>query len=197
VIRRADARHAAVIAHGLSLTGVAAIEIPMTVPSAPSVIADLVQRGVRHIGAGTVRTVAQVRACADAGAEFIVSPHLDARLVEATLEAGLVSIPGVLTPSELIRAMELGATAAKLFPVAPVGGIAYLEALLEPIPDAQIVVSGGVPPEGVGDYLAAGAIAVCLGSALFSEVAVIAGDVDAIAAFAEKQLALGRVLSPA
>ena len=116
----------------------------MTVPDAVHVIATLVDEGVERVGAGTVRTLTQLHACVDAGATFIVSPHLDPDLVKAAVTRGVPVVPGCLTPSEIAHALALGASAVKLFPVSSVGGVAYVRAVLEPMPDARFVVSGEV-----------------------------------------------------
>lgn len=133
VVRTPNRAHALTIGRGLAGTGVAAIEITMTVPHAVDVIADLTREGIIRVGAGTVRTLDQVDACARAGARFIVSPHLDQTLVEATLERGLTAIPGTLTPSEIVAALDMGASAAKVFPIQTVGGLTFVRAVLEPV----------------------------------------------------------------
>jgi 2-dehydro-3-deoxyphosphogluconate aldolase/(4S)-4-hydroxy-2-oxoglutarate aldolase len=114
----------------------------MTVPNAVEVIATLVSEGIGRVGAGTVRTTAQIEACVDAGAQFLVSPHLDPDLMLAGVARGVPVVPGALTASEILRAMALGASAVKLFAVSLVGGPEYVRAVLEPIPDARFVVSG-------------------------------------------------------
>jgi 2-dehydro-3-deoxyphosphogluconate aldolase/(4S)-4-hydroxy-2-oxoglutarate aldolase len=188
VIRTADAGHALTVARGLAGTSVAAIEVTLTVPDAIEVIAQLVSEGVTRVGAGTVRRVEQVERCIAAGAEFIVSPHLDPDLVAAAVHGGVPVVPGTLTPSEVMTAIRLGAAAAKIFPVQSVGGLRYVEALHEPLPDVRLVVSGGIAPGDVPAYLAAGAWAACLGSSLWQRDDVERGDVDAVRAFASRAL---------
>jgi len=188
VIRTADASHALTLARGLAGTSVAAIEVTLTVPDAIEVIGQLVAEGVTRVGAGTVRTVEQVEGCIAAGAEFIVSPHLDPELVAAALHGGVAVVPGTLTPTEIMTAIRLGATAAKIFPIHSVGGLRYVEAIHEPLPDVRLVVSGGIAPGDVPAYLAAGAWAACLGSSLWQREDVERGDVEAVRAFASRRL---------
>jgi 2-dehydro-3-deoxyphosphogluconate aldolase / (4S)-4-hydroxy-2-oxoglutarate aldolase len=188
VIRTADASHALTLARGLAGTSVASIEVTMTVPDAINVIAQLVSEGVTRVGAGTVRTVEQVEGCIAAGAEFIVSPHLDPELVAAAVHGGVAVVPGTLTPSEILAAIRLGASAAKIFPIHSVGGLRYIEAITEPLPDVRLVVSGGIAPADVPAYLEAGAWAACLGSSLWQREDVERGDVDAVRAFASGRL---------
>ncbi len=192
VVRTHSSTSALTIARGLASTDVTGIEITMTVPDAPTVISTLVAEGIGRVGAGTIRTVDQVHACIDAGASFLVSPHLDPNLVEVAVACDVPVVPGVLTPSEILRAMALGAAATKLFPVSAMGGIAYVRALLEPLPDARFVVSGEVAVNEVASYLSAGAWAACLGGSLWRAEDVERRDVVAVQAFAERVLARTR-----
>jgi 2-dehydro-3-deoxyphosphogluconate aldolase/(4S)-4-hydroxy-2-oxoglutarate aldolase len=188
VIRTTDPRHALTLARGLADTRVAAIEVTLTVPGAVEVLAQLTSEGVTRVGAGTVRSVAQVESCVRAGAEFIVSPHTDPDIIAAARDLGAAVVPGALTPTEVVYALSLGASAVKIFPVNAVGGLAYVQAILEPLPDAQLVVSGGIDPPDVPEYLTGGAWAACLGSSLWQRASVEAGDVEAVHAFAVRVL---------
>jgi 2-dehydro-3-deoxyphosphogluconate aldolase/(4S)-4-hydroxy-2-oxoglutarate aldolase len=117
-----------------------------------------------------------------------VSPHTDPEVVRAAVDLGLTVIPGALTPSEIVLAMNLGASAAKLFPVGAVGGVAYVQSVREPLPDVPLVVSGGIDPEEVPLYAAAGASGICLGGPLWRRSDVDAGDVAAVQAYAQTVL---------
>ncbi len=185
VVRSMSAEHALTIARGLSRTRVAALEVTLTVPDAVAVLAQLVAEGVERVGAGTVRTVEQVEACADAGARFVISPHTDPDVMRAAVDLGLAVVPGALTPSEMVMAMSLGASGVKIFPIGAVGGLAYVKAVREPLPDVPLVVSGGIDPAEVLRYVAAGALAVCLGASMWRHDDVVAGDVVAVQAYAE------------
>jgi 2-dehydro-3-deoxyphosphogluconate aldolase/(4S)-4-hydroxy-2-oxoglutarate aldolase len=192
VIRTPASASALTIARGLASTDVVGIEITMTVPDAAAVISTLSAEGVERVGAGTIRTLDEVKACVDAGATFLVSPHLDPRLVESAVALGIPVIPGALTPSEILRAIALGAAAIKLFPVSAMGGVEYVRALLEPLPDARFVVSGEVAVSEVDAYLSAGAWAACLGGSLWRREDVDRGDTRAVRAFAQRVLAKTR-----
>jgi 2-dehydro-3-deoxyphosphogluconate aldolase/(4S)-4-hydroxy-2-oxoglutarate aldolase len=192
VVRTPASASALTIARGLASTDVVGIEVTMTVPDAVAVISTLTAEGVERVGAGTVRTLDQVKACVDAGATFLVSPHLDPRLVDSAVALGIPVIPGALTPSEILRAMGLGAAAVKLFPVSAMGGVEYVRALREPLPDARFVVSGEVAVSEVETYLSAGAWAACLGGSLWRREDVDRGDADAVQAFAQRVLAQTR-----
>ncbi len=117
------------------------------------------------VGAGTVMRIEQVDRLHDAGVAFAVSPHLDADLLRHARSIGFDLIPGVATPSEVARAVDLGATAVKLFPAGPLG-IPYLEALLGPFRDLAVIPTGGIEVEDVPAWLDAGAVCVGLGGAL-------------------------------
>ena len=147
--------------------GVLGIEITFTTPEAPGVIRDLDEEYGDSIllGAGTVTTHEQVERSAEAGATFLVSPGCDPDLLPAMLGTGLLVLPGVLTPSEVMLARGLGAQAVKLFP-GSLGGTSYLKALRGPFPDVPFVPTGGVSLENMVDWFAAGAFAVGAGSAL-------------------------------
>lgn len=189
VVRTRSAKSALTLARGVARAAVSGIEVTMTVPDAIEVIATLTAEGVAGVGAGTVRTIAQLEGCIEAGAQFVVSPHTNAELVTAAVDLGVPVIPGALTPSEIMRAMALGASAVKVFPVLAVGGISFVQAVLEPIPDARLVLSGEVTLAEVDDYLAAGAWAACIGPDLWRAEDVERGDVEAVAKFADAALA--------
>jgi 2-dehydro-3-deoxyphosphogluconate aldolase/(4S)-4-hydroxy-2-oxoglutarate aldolase len=167
VLRTDSPQTALSLGRGFALTTLAGIEVTMTVPDAVKVIAALVAEGVPRVGAGTVRTLAEVDACAEAGASFIVSPHVDPALVQRCVQLDVPACPGVMTPSEIVRAMDLGAAAVKLFPVSAIGGHVTVRTLLEPLPDARIVVSGEVTLPEAPAYFAAGAWGVCIGRSLW------------------------------
>jgi Entner-Doudoroff aldolase len=102
---------------------------------------------------------------AEAGARFVVSPNTDPRVIGAALDAGLDPIPGALTATEVASAIGAGAALVKLFPAGPLG-TAYLRALRGPFGDVDFVPTGGIAHDAVGEWLAAGAVAVGLGSDL-------------------------------
>lgn len=117
------------------------------------------------VGAGTVTRLDQVDSLVALGVDFCVTPHLDPALVEHSLGQGVPMVPGVMTPSEVAEAFRLGVPAVKLFP-AGVLGIGYLEALQGPFGRFPVVPTGSIGIAEVDGWLAAGAVAVGLGSAL-------------------------------
>jgi 2-dehydro-3-deoxyphosphogluconate aldolase/(4S)-4-hydroxy-2-oxoglutarate aldolase len=167
VIRADDPESAVAIAEALVEGGLTAVELTYTTPRASESIAQARSRlgdGVL-VGAGTLTTAAQVAEAAAAGADFLVSPHLDHRLLETMLESGRLALPGVLTPSEVASALAHGAAAVKLFPASS-GGTAHLRALFGPFPGIKVVPTGGIALEDVGAWLKAGAWAVGVGGKL-------------------------------
>lgn len=132
------------------------------------------------IGAGTVLGVGEVAEAVEAGARFVVTPVLDEPVVTACVQRDLPCIPGAATPSEIWRALQMGATAVKVFPAAQLGGPAYLSALRAPLGSPPLVPTGGVGPEEAPAYLEAGAVAVAMGSGIFPRRAMEAGDLEAI-----------------
>jgi len=189
VLRTNSAADALTLGRALADTSVIAIEVTMTVPDAPAVIEQLIGEGIARVGAGTVRTIDQVKQLAKIGSNFIVSPHLDIEIVKAAVDLGIPTTPGCLTPSEMVQARQLGASSVKVFPINSVGGLDFVNYVLEPLPDLPLVVSGGVTPAQVNSYLAAGVVGVCLGGALWTPEIVSTGDVAAARDYAVKALA--------
>ncbi|MFE6996925.1 bifunctional 4-hydroxy-2-oxoglutarate aldolase/2-dehydro-3-deoxy-phosphogluconate aldolase [Microbacterium sp. NPDC057659] len=157
--------------------GVTGIEVTYSTPDAPAVIRELIARhgDAAVIGAGTVTTAAQADAAAEAGAEFLVSPGTLPDLTRAMLSTGRVVMTGALTPTEVMSALDLGVDVVKIFP-ASLGGPSYLGALRGPFPDAPLMPTGGVNPDNVADWFAAGAVAVGAGGDLANGASIKAGD---------------------
>jgi Entner-Doudoroff aldolase len=117
------------------------------------------------VGVGTVLEPEQVDRAADHGAQFVVSPDVSTAVIGRAAARGLLALPGAFTPTEVVRAIRAGARMVKLFPAQP-PGVGYLRTLRGPLPDVPFVPTGGIGIEDVPQYLAAGAVAVALGSAL-------------------------------
>jgi 2-dehydro-3-deoxyphosphogluconate aldolase/(4S)-4-hydroxy-2-oxoglutarate aldolase len=146
--------------------GLDIVEITFTVPNAPVVIERLRKRfPAVLVGAGTVTDAAAAERAIGAGAQFLLSPALSPGMVEAARRRGLLAIPGAYTPTEVLSALDGGAPLIKLFP-ADIGGPAHLRALRAPLPQARFLPTGGVRPDNVAEWFAAGASAVGIGSAL-------------------------------
>lgn len=162
--------------------GVSGIEITYTTPNAPEVVRTLDRiHGSRILlGMGTLTRQDQVVEARSAGARFIVSPHTKPGLAEAMVASGLVTMLGALTPTEVEQAYAFGADIVKIFP-ASLGGPAYMKSLRGPFPDIPMMPSGGVSAGNIGDWLAAGAVAVSAGSDLCPVDLARQGRFDAIA----------------
>jgi 2-dehydro-3-deoxyphosphogluconate aldolase/(4S)-4-hydroxy-2-oxoglutarate aldolase len=119
------------------------------------------------IGAGTVLTIDSAARAIDAGASFLVSPHLDVALVRWASERDVPMLPGAATPTEVLAAWRAGAAAVKVFPASALGP-QFLREMHGPFPDIPLQPTGGVTVENAGDYIRAGAIAVGMGSWLFA-----------------------------
>lgn len=166
VIRTASPVWAEELAEILVTAGLDIIEITFTVPNAPSVIERLRARfPAVLVGAGTVTNGPDAERAIEAGAEFLLSPALSPGMVQAAHRHGILAVPGAYTPTEVISALEGGAQMIKIFP-AEIGGPAHIRALRAPIPQARFLPTGGVRPDNVGEWFAAGAAAVGIGSAL-------------------------------
>jgi len=188
VIRNDDPEIALTLARGFNATSVDAIEVTMTVPNALDVIEKLIAEGVTRLGGGTVRTIEQVQRLRSMGAAFGVAPNMDEAILKEAVRLGLPFTPGTLTPSEMVRAQQLGATSLKVFPISAVGGIEFVHSVLEPLPDLALVVSGGVQPSEVRSYIDAGCVGVCMGGALWTQEIASTHDVSAVHSYASKAL---------
>jgi len=177
VVRAASAELAIRAADAVCAGGIPIVEITMTVPGAVDVIARLahsVGKGVL-IGAGTVFDAKTARHCIDAGAQFIVSPGFDADTVKLVRSKNVLVIPGVLTPTEIIAALQTGADMVKIFPCGTVGGAKYIAALRGPFPDVPMIPTGGVSLQTAADFIRAGAVALGVGGELVSGAALKSG----------------------
>jgi 2-dehydro-3-deoxyphosphogalactonate aldolase len=152
----------------LVAAGFTLIEVPMNSPDPLESVSRLAKRfaGRAIIGAGTVLRVEQVQAVADAGGTMIISPNANLDVIRASASAGLVSLPGILTPSEAFAALDAGATALKLFP-AEAASPTVLKAMRAVLTEARILPVGGVSPDTMAPWIAAGAPGFGLGSALY------------------------------
>jgi 2-dehydro-3-deoxyphosphogluconate aldolase/(4S)-4-hydroxy-2-oxoglutarate aldolase len=165
--------------------GVTGIEITYTTPNAAEVVAALAQRFGDEIvlGMGTLIEPAQAAEAAQAGAQFLVSPHTEPVLAQAMVATGLPVMMGALTPTEVVASRQLGSDVVKLFP-GSLGGPEYMKALKGPFPNVPMMPTGGVDIDNIGDWFAAGAVAVGAGSQLCPKNLAAAGKFDEITAIA-------------
>lgn len=158
--------------------GVSVLEITMTVPGAIRVIEEVARRFGDDVvvGAGTVLDSETARACILAGAQFIVSPSLDLDTISFCRSYSITVMPGAMTPSEVVTAWKAGADFVKVFPANAVGGASYIKALKAPLPQVELVPTGGVTLETAAGFIKAGAAALGVGSDLVDTRALLAGD---------------------
>ena len=168
--------------------GVQTIEITKTVPSCFELIRGLIATtfGRYPVGVGTVWDPGAVKEAKAAGASFVVTPVLLPEVAEACRKEDILCVLGALTPSEIYQARLAGATLVKVFPIAPVGGPRYIEALNGPLGGVPFWVSGGVPIEDVGAYLRLGVRVVGLTTSLFPPEALARRDMERIRQNAER-----------
>lgn len=167
IVRGVPAELADRTADALAEGGVRLIEVTMNSEAALATITRWRERyaGTLRVGAGTVLDVAMAGAAVDAGAEFIIAPGLDEAVVRYVAERGVEAWPGALSPTEIVRAWQAGASAVKVFPLGMLG-TQYLKDLRGPLPHIPIMAVGGVNLDNVADLLRAGAIAAGIGSSL-------------------------------
>ena len=150
--------------------GISVLEITMTVPNAFSVIEQVTTRfgSDALIGAGTVLDAEDAKSCIASGAQFIVSPALNLDTIAYCREQDVAVMPGALTPTEVVQAWNAGADFVKIFPAGAVGGPSYLKALKAPLPQLELVPTGGVSLKTAADFIKAGAAALGVGSDLLA-----------------------------
>lgn len=193
VIRADSGETLADVAEALLAGGVEVMEVTFTVPDAVEVIKEVKRRiGDRILlGAGTVLDSETARTAILAGAEFIVSPSTDVKVIEMCKRYDKIVTPGVFTPTEVVTAWQAGADIVKVFP-ADIGGPSHLKALKGPLPQVKIMPTGGVDLTTAEDFLKAGACALGVGGALVEKDAVERGDMDRITSLAKQYVEIVR-----
>jgi len=170
--------------------GIGIAEITMTVPNAIRVMERVAERYGDKVllGAGTILDPESCRAALLAGAEFIVTPSLDVRVIEMARRYSKPCFPGALTPTEVVTAWQAGADMVKIFPAGPVGGPKYIKALKGPFPQIDFVPTGGVNLETTPEFIKAGAAAVAVGGELVDLKALREGKLEVITSNARQFL---------
>jgi 2-dehydro-3-deoxyphosphogluconate aldolase/(4S)-4-hydroxy-2-oxoglutarate aldolase len=161
------AEWAAPLAEALLKAGLDVMEITFRTAAAEAAIRDIAKRfPAMFVGAGTLLTTEQVQRAAGAGAKFGVAPGLNPKIVQAAAQAKLPMVPGVMTPTELEAAMDLGCRTLKFFPAEAAGGVKMLKALIGPYghTGVKFVPTGGIDAKNMRDYLAIPAVAAIGGS---------------------------------
>ena len=192
VLRAQSIDEAVALAEAIEAGGVRALEVTMTVPGALEVIRQLARetKGRILIGAGTVLDAETARAFMLAGAEFIVSPALNLKTIEICRRYGVAVMPGALTPTEVVTAWEAGADVVKVFPCSSLGGASYLKALKGPLPQIELIPTGGVSLATAAEFLAAGAFALGVGGYLVNSKAIAEGKPEIVTETARKYVAI-------
>ncbi|MFC0271814.1 bifunctional 4-hydroxy-2-oxoglutarate aldolase/2-dehydro-3-deoxy-phosphogluconate aldolase [Metabacillus herbersteinensis] len=190
VLRKIPYDKSSAIVQALLNGGIHAVEITMETDRAEDIIRESVSLfgGQLIVGAGTVLDVEDCRLAIDAGAQFIVAPVLDEDVIRYSSERGIPAIPGVFTPSEMLRAFNLGAPMIKLFP-ASVLGPNFIKDVKGPLSHIPIMSTGGITMDTAKDYLDAGATAVGAGGALIRKDFIEESNWDGLAAEALKWMA--------
>lgn len=174
VIRGEDQKDGVEIAKASVAGGIKNIELTFSTPNAGEAIREIVKEYQNDetvvVGAGTVMSVDMAREALDAGAEFLVSPHFSAEIAEFANENDIYYMPGTGTVTEVVTAMNAGCEIIKVFPGGILGS-GFIKDVHGPIPEAQLMPSGGVSIDNIAEWRKNGAVAVGVGSALSKDVA--------------------------
>jgi len=182
IVRTSSEGAALSIVGSIVLGGINCVEITMTVPNALRAIEKVAdQYGDRVlIGAGTVLDPETARNCQLAGAQFFVTPTLNVKTIEMARRYSRPIFPGALTPTEILTAWEAGADAVKVFPCSAVGGAKYIRAVKAPLPQVEMIPTGGVNLDTIADFLEAGSAAVGVGSELVDSHSINSGNFEIV-----------------
>jgi 2-dehydro-3-deoxyphosphogluconate aldolase/(4S)-4-hydroxy-2-oxoglutarate aldolase len=188
VVRAQSAEEAIQAIDAIRAGGIDVLEVTMTVPDAIPLIAQVAKRFGQDavIGAGTVLDAETARACILAGAQFVVTPTLKAETIACCRRYSVPVLPGALTPTEVLTAWEAGADMVKVFPCSAVGGASYIKALKAPLPQVELVPTGGVNLETAAEFIKAGSTALGLGSDLVDLKALREGNAALVTERARK-----------
>ena len=165
------------MAFAVASGGMQLIEITWNTSQAAELIEELrTELSNCIIGTGTLLNLEQMQQAIQAGAQFVFTPHLDSKIIQAAVNQNIPAIPGALTPTEIVTAWNQGATCVKVFPIQAVGGAAYIKSLQAPLGQIPLIPTGGVTLENAAEFLQAGAIAIGLSNELFPKHLVMSGD---------------------
>jgi 2-dehydro-3-deoxyphosphogluconate aldolase/(4S)-4-hydroxy-2-oxoglutarate aldolase len=191
VLRASSVEKALALAEAIAAGGVTVLEITMTVPGAMQVMRKLAEtRPDILIGAGTVLDPETARMCILEGAQFIVSPAVNVKTIEMCHRYSIAVLPGGLTPTEIITAWQAGADVVKVFPASAMGGAVYLKNLKAPLPQVELIPTGGVSLATAMSFLEAGAFALGVGSDLVDARAMAEGRPEVVTETARKYLGI-------
>ncbi len=182
VVRARSAEEAMRAIDAIKEGGISVLEVTMTVPGAVRVIEEVAKRYGADvlIGAGTVLDAETARTVILAGAQFVISPSTNLEMIACCRRYGVPVMPGALTPTEVVAAWEAGADAVKVFPAGALGGASYIKALKAPLPQIELVPTGGVSLKTAADFIKAGAMALGVGADLVDTKALAEGNAQLI-----------------
>lgn len=189
-VLRADSEELALeLVSAMYMGGITVFEVTMTIPGAIRVMARLAkERPDVLVGAGTVLDPETARICMLEGARFIVSPSLNIKTVEICQRYDIAVLPGALTPTEIVTAWQSGADVIKVFPANAMGGASYLKSIKAPLPQVEMIPTGGVSLETARSFLDAGAFALGVGADLVDVAAMAQGRAHEITSKAARYL---------
>jgi 2-dehydro-3-deoxyphosphogluconate aldolase/(4S)-4-hydroxy-2-oxoglutarate aldolase len=184
IMRNLSPEQVRLIAAPYAAAGLTNLEVTMNSAAAETSISWLVNNYSQklNIGAGTVCNLPDLEKALEAGAQFIVTPILNKKVVKACVKAGIPVFPGAYTPTEIYQAWELGAAMVKVFPAAKLG-TAYIKEVLAPLNHLKLVPTGGITQENCTDFFTAGAEGVGMGSSLFPPELIQKNDWEALTKF--------------
>lgn len=188
-----ETQHAKPLAEALVEGGLTVLEVTLRTPAALEVIRLMSEVPGSQVGAGTVLTLADVKAAKAAGAQFAVSPGATTDLVKAAADEGLPLLPGASTASEVMCLLELGLDTLKFFPAEAAGGVSMLKSLYGPLPKVMFCPTGGITEKTASNYLALPNVMCVGGSWVTPDNLLQAGDWQAIQALAQVAQALKKV----
>ena len=182
VVRASSEEEAILVVEAIKEAGLAILEITMTVPRAVQVIETLSARYGNEaiVGAGTILDPESARACILAGAQFVVSPALNLETIACCRQLDVAVLPGALTSTEIVLAWKAGADLVKVFPAGAMGGVSYIKSLKAPLPQIELVPTGGVTLANAAAFIEAGAAALGVGTDLVDTKAIRSGQPEKI-----------------
>lgn len=195
VVQLDDINHAEALFAALSEGGLAGAEITLRTPEAGIALEQLIERHPDALlGAGTVRSLDDARRMVDIGASFIVSPGTDEEIIKYCVEHDVLPLPGVCTPTEILRALHAGARLLKFFPAEAAGGAGFLDALSGPFPDVSFVPTGGISEANLDRYLRLPQVAACGGSWMATPMLLSEGSFEKVTELVRSALRIVEVV---
>jgi 2-dehydro-3-deoxyphosphogluconate aldolase / (4S)-4-hydroxy-2-oxoglutarate aldolase len=188
-IRVASAEDAHFACEVVASGGIPIVEITMTVPEAVDLIGHLVKHHARIVvGAGSVVNSDMAARCVDAGAHFLTSPGLNLKVMDLAAKREIATLPGALTPTEVMKAWDAGSDFVKVFPCVDIGGARYIKALKTSLPEIPLIAAGGVTQQTATTFLLAGATAIGVGTELIPADAIANREAERIRELAHRFL---------